>query len=333
MDRFGEHAKPLVTRHAFDTRDTGEAEEFLRAGYAENSLTITGAQGDFSFAHSTVTAPRFSCNTLVLGVDFASDTVVRPNDPITVVEPLRGRLAHLDSDYPDAYTDTGDVVLAAPDSRIRVLCEGREMTLTQLHWPDVDAYATAMTGLRPGGLTFHSLTPITAGRARYWLRTVGHVRDVLADPWTADSPIVLDQSSWSLAAALLSTFPSTATDHATDPEAPSVRGDASAATLREVAGFIDAHADRPIGPTDITGLAGMPVAEIIEGFRRRHDRHPAELLWRARLRGVRRSLLDADPAVTVLAAAAARWGFTRLGRFRVAYVQAFGETPDQTLRR
>jgi AraC-like DNA-binding protein len=327
-------APSLVVHTTFRTTDTGEAEDFLRAAYAENTLAVTGVRDDFLFDHVMTTAPGLRSNTLTLGVDFTADTLTRPDDPITVVEPVRGRLAYLDSDYPDAYGDTGAVVLAAPDGPVHVLCEGREVALVQLRWSDVASYAAATTGLRPDQLVFDALTPTTAGAGRYWRNTAAHVRKhVLAAPWAGTSPIVLDQAFRSLAAALLSTFPNTALAHSTGPECPPVRGEVSDETLRQVIEFLESEADQPIGPRDISELAGMPAREVVEGLRRRRDTHPSRLLWAARLRGVRRDLLDADPGSTHLTALTARWGFTHLGRLRAAYLRQFDETPEQTLRR
>lgn len=102
------------------------------------------------------------------------------------------------------------------------------------------------------------------------------------------------------------------------------------ARLSEVVDYLDTHAD----PADIVEITGLPAREVVRGLREHHDTSPERLLRSARLRGVRRDLLDADPAAgAVVAAPAARWGFADPGRFRAAYVRAFDEPPEDTLRR
>jgi AraC-like DNA-binding protein len=43
-------------------------------------------------------------------------------------------------------------------------------------------------------------------------------------------------------------------------------------------------------------------------------------------------LQHAQPGDTSVAALAARWGFTHLGRFAVEYRRRYGHSPSQTLR-
>lgn len=136
---------------------------------------------------------------------------------------------------------TGDVVLIPPQGGIRTVCERFDLALVQLRAAP-GAYAAATTDLDPDRLAFDAITLLSPTRGRYWIDTVAHVRDdVLADPWASRSPIVLDQTFRTLAAALLSTFPITALAHATDPGAPPVGGE---------------------------------VGEVVEGLRRRGDRRP-----------------------------------------------------------
>jgi AraC-like DNA-binding protein len=324
---------PAVTEHAFSTTDPGLAEDVLRAAYSENRLVLTGPPTDFTFGHTTIEAPGFSINRLRAEVDLTFLAESTPQDPYLVVVPVSGRLAYLDSGYDDTYVDAGAPILVPPQSRMRVVCEHLDDVVVPLDPDEVAAHAAATTGITPDELVFTGITPIGPAMQRNWNATVAHVRATVLDRWAGAQPVLVAQAFRSLATALLSTFPNTALAHATDPETPRPRGRVSAAALREVIDYIDTHADLPLGPTRVTELAGMPAREITEALRRRYGRHPAELLWRARLRGVRRDLLDADPQTDTVDDLAARWGFGRSGRFRVAYARAFAEPPEDTLRR
>lgn len=148
----------------------------------------------------------------------------------------------------------------------------------------------------------------------------------------ADSAIVLDRAFRCLTAEFLTTFPNTAFAAVADQRSRTARRRVSASALREVREFLRAHAGEPIGPVELAGIAGAPAVAVAEALCRRHDVHPAELLWDARLPGARRALRDAEPPIADVATIAARWGFVRLAAFRLAYARAFGELPEDTLR-
>jgi transcriptional regulator GlxA family with amidase domain len=57
-----------------------------------------------------------------------------------------------------------------------------------------------------------------------------------------------------------------------------------------------------------------------------------EYLRRVRLDHAHRDLLAADPSVDTVMAIAGRWRFSHAGRFSIAYREAFGTPPSQTLR-
>ena len=59
---------------------------------------------------------------------------------------------------------------------------------------------------------------------------------------------------------------------------------------------------------------------------------PGRYIKLVRLLRARIALKHADPACSSVTEIAMACGFTQLGRFSVAYRQAFGETPRQTLR-
>jgi transcriptional regulator GlxA family with amidase domain len=60
---------------------------------------------------------------------------------------------------------------------------------------------------------------------------------------------------------------------------------------------------------------------------------PSRYLRWARLNGLRRALLGADPETATTTELAVSWGFGELGRMSVEYRQSFGELPSLTLSR
>lgn len=317
----------------FSTSDPDHAAELVRDSYqVQYRLVMSGDPDGFVFSHEMVGAGAFTVNRMRHTMGIGADT--QPLDDLLVVNDVRaGRLSFDTTSYGDDRFTAGELALTPPDGgTFWAATDGideRPVTLTR---SSVAAYAAATCGIDPHALRFTGLRPISRELARHWRTTVDCARDLLANPPMAASPIAVEGTFRSLAAVLLSTFPNTALAMATDPDSPGVRGDVSAAVLREVVDYLDAHADQVVGPATIADLAGMPADEIVEGLRRRRGTDPARLLWEARLRGVHRGLRDADVVEgATVSDLAASWGFTDLGRFRLAYWRAFGESPEDTL--
>ncbi len=82
---------------------------------------------------------------------------------------------------------------------------------------------------------------------------------------------------------------------------------------------------------DLAGWCGRSKRWLRDEFAQQFQASPTDWLLQQRLLGVRRQLqsLGMSAGITKLAAS---WGFSNVSRFRAAYLQAFGETPQQTLR-
>ncbi|MBN9737358.1 MULTISPECIES: helix-turn-helix domain-containing protein [unclassified Pseudonocardia] len=324
-----------ITRSGFSTTDPARAEQFFRDSYADLRLRFTGRPEDFTVDQLAVTGPGLVVSTLQIGIDltYAIDQML--DDVLVMSSPFTGRLTYAETCYQDTCVTRGEVALSPPTGPAVAASEQLGAAVVVLDRARVARHAAAMVGIEPDQLRFDRITPADPRMARFWTGTVAHVRDdVLINPWVVAEPILANQAFRTLATGLLSTIPNSALARAVDPETPPVHGDLPEATLREVAEYIDAHADRPLGPTDIVGLTGRSTRDVGEGLRRSRGKHPSELLWDARLRGARRALEQAAPETAPdIAALARRWGFGDLGRFRVAYTRAFGEPPEETLRR
>ncbi len=94
--------------------------------------------------------------------------------------------------------------------------------------------------------------------------------------------------------------------------------------------------DNPTQPINLDLLCRHVFASrrsLIQGFQEHLGMGPMAFLKLRRLHGVRASLLDADPACTSVADCAEAWGFRSAGHFARDYLQLFGESPRQSLRR
>ena len=103
--------------------------------------------------------------------------------------------------------------------------------------------------------------------------------------------------------------------------------------LRRALIFIDEHARDPITLNEIAVAAGLSPRGLQAAFRRHLDTQPLAYVRSVRMERAHRDLQSAEPGDGVsVAALAAKWGFTHLGRFAVEYRRRFGVHPSQTLR-
>jgi AraC-like DNA-binding protein len=94
--------------------------------------------------------------------------------------------------------------------------------------------------------------------------------------------------------------------------------------------WIRRHASEPITIGRLSAVAGVGPRALQKACLSRWGQTPLELVASRRLELARRLLATAGATRTVTEAAA-RAGFTHLGRFALHYRQAFGESPSDTL--
>ncbi|GAA5231864.1 hypothetical protein GCM10025795_03220 [Verticiella sediminum] len=102
--------------------------------------------------------------------------------------------------------------------------------------------------------------------------------------------------------------------------------------VRRAEAYIEAHAGDAIRLDDIASAAGVPVRTLLDGFKRFRSCSPMQMLRERRLEHVRQRLLEGGPEARV-ACVALDCGFAHLGRFAGHYLQRYGESPSETLRR
>ncbi|WZH35396.1 MAG: AraC family transcriptional regulator [Microbacterium enclense] len=169
--------------------------------------------------------------------------------------------------------------------------------------------------------------PVNEQRLRYWSRTWEYTRDVLLRS-SDRTPLIEQQARALMLEASLLTFPTTFTEAlaAGRPARP------LPAPVRRAKAFIEAHAAESVVLADIAQAARLSPRGLQYAFRASTGRTPMQYLRRVRLDAARADLRSADPSVDTVAAIAARWGFSNLGRFAAMYRGEFGETPSTTLR-
>lgn len=111
---------------------------------------------------------------------------------------------------------------------------------------------------------------------------------------------------------------------------PQRPGEIALERVRNLEAWIDAHLEEPITLGTLCRMAGVGARCLQKSFVYRRGISPMRFVAERRLLAAHQWLASGadDAKVTE---AAMRFGFTHLGRFSVAYRQAIGESPSQTL--
>lgn len=308
--------------HEFSTTDPELAREFLNQTYGMQVL-VSNREGMTRLAATVTDAGPFTVSDMTLPGDLTFG--ITGSDTVSIDTVIAGTV-QVDRAKDTNRYQPGDVMLgswpqASFTSRTHRI-RGRALTL-----PVSLLYTVA--GRAPSApLRFVSPRPASAADRTRWTNTTGYIDTLLASPAAAASPLIIGSAARLLAATVLVAFPNS---WDTDPAARD-RTDASTATLRRAIAFIDEHAARDISVADVAAAAHVTIRAVQIAFRRHYGTTPAGYLRRVRLDRARQDLLAADPARESVTAVAYRWGFASPGQFTAAYQQAYGVTPDQTLR-
>lgn len=320
-----------MQREQFKTADPERAHGFLRQEYAEHSVRFSGSPEGFTFVHTETSAGGFSLRRLRHSM--ATVTQVDSLRGMLIVQQTLGGHIEYDDGHDAVRPSRSQPVLTPPSRSVRIEWSDLDAGLVTLD-PALLARCVADTdGIDPADLEFTGMEPVTTQMARHWQAVVRHVsRDVLPNAEAMTSPLICGHTERLLAATLLATFPNTALDALADSSVPATLVEPTA--LRRAVAFIDTHAGEDIGIAEVADAARIGRRALQRAFRHHRDTTPMEYLRQVRLDHVHRELQAADPTRgdTVIAVAT-RWGFTHAGRFSVAYHEAYGCSPSQTLRR
>ncbi|MCK9794279.1 helix-turn-helix domain-containing protein [Isoptericola sp. 4D.3] len=308
-----------VEGFALRTTDAQEAEQALAAVFPRVHLRAPKEAFEFSIRSATIEHVAWTDHTLPMPGNSALDEP----EPIVVLH-LRGdiRLEHAGQAF-----GPGPALLDSPE-RATATWETARTSGFALDREYVRAVATRLTGRQQPSHLFRSGHPRGPAEARAWKATARYAAESLTVGSEALSSAVLQRSLvHHLALTLLHTFPNAALDDLRGAER------ALPPVVRRAMAFVDEHAHEPVTVDDVAAAVHVSTRGLQAAFRRSLGITPSEALRRARLDGVRRELLAADPGATTVAVVAHRWGFLHLGHFSAAYRRAHDELPSETLRR
>ena len=315
---------PGPQRHEFSTTDPELAREFLNQTYGTRLLLRSSRDSMTRLASTLTDAGSFTVSDLTLPGDLTLD--VTGLDTVVIGSMIEGTVQFDRGKDTDRY-QPGDVALGSWPGQASYTSRNHRLRCRGLILPVSLLYTVA--GRAPSApLRFVSPRPASAADRTRWTSTTGYIDTLLTSPAAAASPLIIGSAARLLAATVLVAFPNS---WDTDPAARD-RTDASTATLRRAIAFIDEHAARDISVADVAAAAHVTIRAVQIAFRRHYGTTPAGYLRRVRLDRARQDLLAADPARESVTAVAYRWGFASPGQFTAAYQQAYGVTPDQTLR-
>jgi AraC-like DNA-binding protein len=102
--------------------------------------------------------------------------------------------------------------------------------------------------------------------------------------------------------------------------------------IRRFHAVLEAAADQSLDIPAVSRAIGVSSRTLRAACQMQLGLSPTQYLTLRRMHAVRRTLLQADPAIARVTAIATAHGFWELGRFAHKYHQIFGETPSKTLK-
>lgn len=203
----------------------------------------------------------------------------------------------------------------------------------QVHGDDVaidagalDEFARRVLDRERFHVEFRGWEPETPQATQQWREMVAYVQPLIRRGLTTD-PILGRPLQDLIIATFLRTFPTNIDDPVAAP------GAVTAAVGRAIR-YLEDHFARPVRMPDVVAASRLSPRGLQAAFQRELSCTPSGYLRRIRLTAAHRELRLADSTSSATVARIARAsGFTHIGRFSVAYRDAYGESPRETLRR
>jgi AraC-like DNA-binding protein len=314
-------------RTRFATRERAAVSQFINDTYVRHRLRFCDGRRDFWFSVVMASIDSIGCDRVRSSAHVRAD--LDPLDFLLAVQPLRGRvLVHHGNE--EARALPGDSVLYPLGVPVTVEWDDIDVVALRLSMAQLSDVASELTGINPADLRFESMVPVSEAMKRHWHAVVGFIdRELRAHDSALTNPLVAEQMLRMATAAALSVFPNSTMTAGYLPGA----GGMAPAALRRAVAFIDNNVHRPITLADIAEAARVGPRALQKGFAHHYDVSPVGYLRRARLERAHRELQAADPGKgATVAEIAARWGFTKPGRFAAEYRESYGQLPSHTLR-
>ena len=315
-----------VHHQEFRSHDPDEAHEWLRKTYADHNVKISGRIQDFAFSCSLTQLDGMSLGSLTHTMATEVD-VFHGLPDLTIVEHRDGPALQLSVGTETVSLRQAESFLLPPDRPYRVTFNSIGVGVTTLSLSGLQRDAAGR--LDHGVVEVDFSRPVTPAAGRHWSETIQYVEGLVSNsPLLATAPLARRELGWLINSAVLACFPNSTLD----AETPTNAGD-TPQPLRRALSFIDEHASDPITLSEIATAARLSPRGLQAAFRRHVDTTPLAYLRSVRMERAHRELQSADQSDGVsVAAVAARWGFTHLGRFAIEYRRRFGVYPSQTLR-
>jgi AraC-like DNA-binding protein len=316
---------PSVYHEEFRSHDPDEAHAWLRKTYADHQLKISGSSQDFMFSCDITRLDGMSLgrirHSMAVDIDVFDGL---PN--LAIVEHRGGGDVHVSVEPETVNLRAGECFLVPPDRPYQVAWNSVAAEVTTLSFEDLQRDALGLVERETVNLDF--TRPITPAAGRHWSQTIKYVQSFVGNsPLLAAAPLARRELGWLVSSAILACFPNSTLEAESVP-----RSGGTPQPLRRALAFINEHAGDPITLTEIAIAANLSPRGLQAAFRRHLDTTPLAQLRSVRMERAHRDLQNAEPGNTSVAALAARWGFTHLGRFAVDYRRRYGSSPSQTLR-
>lgn len=310
----------------FSTTDPVGAHQYICDAYSNTSMRLIGDQTSVHMRDEQHDLGWFTVSDFrhSAGLEQISEPIGR----LMLARVVEGQW-QCDTIGEDRQAGPGDICLVAQPDRP---CLIRWDTSVHLQFVSIDPATLLDVAGAPGDLVprFTSLTPVSAGTKQLIGSVMDHVvNDVVGNPAAAQTPRVLQSTARTLAAALLETFPNTATR---DPVVRDRIDAARSRVLRAAVAYAHDHAHEDISVGDLAEAAGASRQAVHLAFRQHLQTTPRHYLDRTRLDRAHRDLTDLDPRTTTVEQVALLWGFAELERFRRHYCRIYGTSPELTLR-
>ena len=315
-----------VHRQEFRSHDPDEAHEWLRRTYADHTVKISGSSEDFAFSCSLTHLDGMSLGNITHTMATEVDVFDGLPD-LSIIEHRDGAALQLTVGTQTVSLRKAECFLLPPDRPHRAAFNSMGVGVTTLSLAGLQRDAAGLLDQEAVEIDF--TRPVTPAAGRHWSQTIQYVEGLINNsPLLATAPLARRELGWLINSAVMACFPNSTLDaetatHAGDTPQP----------LRRALTFIDEHAGDPITLNDVATAARLTPRGLQAAFRRRLDTTPLAHLRSVRMERAHRDLQSADQSEGVsVAAVAAKWGFTHLGRFAIEYRRRFGVYPSQTLR-
>jgi AraC-like DNA-binding protein len=115
------------------------------------------------------------------------------------------------------------------------------------------------------------------------------------------------------------------------PATTTLAGFSSDQALGNIEDYICANLDAAITRDDLAAEAGISIRSLSRTFEKKYGLGPMAFVRQRRLDACFARLRGSDRDATTVTEVAMSYGFWHIGKFAIAYREAFGESPSSTL--